>query len=205
MNGIKELAAKLRNVFSLSEYQKRYDDDGKIQVKTHNGKVLEKREAFPYGFYAKAAGGKALVFCQGGNFDSFEILPILKSDEVTPPELGEGDAAVYTGGGGRVVLRDGGDIEITAKAEGKITVDTENGNCEINVMGAGNAIISCADGKVFLGNSQKNMCAAIIGLIDEIKALVMSGAPPTHTVNPATQSKLETYKQQFQAFLLESK
>jgi len=77
MNGltlIRDIAAKLRNLFCVSELQKR-NDDGKVQIKTHNGKVLEKHEAFPYGFYAKAKSGKAIVFCQAGNYNDFEILP----------------------------------------------------------------------------------------------------------------------------------
>jgi phage gp45-like len=120
MNGIKELAAKLRNVFSLGEYQKRYDDDGRIQVKTHNGKVLEKAEAFPYGFYAKAAGGKTLVLCQGGNFDSFEILSVLKADDVTLPELEEGDTALYTKSGGWIAVRENGAVELFGKDLGGV-------------------------------------------------------------------------------------
>jgi hypothetical protein len=62
VSGIKELAAKARNIFCVSEFEKR-GDAGVIQVKTHNGKVLEKAESFPYGFYAKAKSGKAIVFC----------------------------------------------------------------------------------------------------------------------------------------------
>ena len=175
----------MRNIFSLGEYQKRYDD-GRIQIKTHNGKVLEKAEAFPYGFYAKAAGGKTLVFCHGGNFDSFEILPVLKADDVTLPELEEGDAALYTANGVTVILREAGDIEVTAKAEGKV-------------------IISCADGKVFLGNSQKDICALFIGLIDEIKAIVTAGSPASQTINPATQAKFDAYKNQIKMLFAEGK
>jgi hypothetical protein len=55
---LRELGAKLRNLFVSGEFQKRYDD-GRIQVKTHNNRVAEKKEAFPYGFYAKAKNGRA--------------------------------------------------------------------------------------------------------------------------------------------------
>jgi phage gp45-like len=116
---IEQLSARLRNLFVTSEFQKRYAD-GKIQVKTHNGRVLEKKEAFPYGFCARAKNGRAFVFCQGGNFDGFEILPVL-GEGGPGPDLEEGDAALYTGSGGWVVCREDGSIEINGKS-GKITV-----------------------------------------------------------------------------------
>jgi phage gp45-like len=108
-DGIKQLAARIRNLFSLGEFQKRYPG-GTIQVKTVFGRVIEKREAFPYGFKAKAKKGDVLVFCQGGNFDGFEILPVL--DRGDGPELEEGDAALYTESGGRVIARNNGTVEL---------------------------------------------------------------------------------------------
>jgi hypothetical protein len=189
MEQLRELAAKLRNRFIAGEFQKRYTDGDKkdqIQVKTHNSRVVEKKEAFPYGFYAKAKSGRAVVFCQGGNLDGFEIFPVQPGDDVTPPELEEGDTAIYTGEGGRIVLREAGAVEINAKADGNI-------------------IILGADGKCYLGNSSTNMCELMIGLIDEIKAIITTGSPPAHTINSATQQKLEAYKSKFKQLLLESK
>jgi phage gp45-like len=135
-DGIKQLAARIRNIFTPGNFQKRYSD-GKIQVKTAFSRVVEKKEAFPYGFKAKAKKGKVLVLCQGGNFDGFEILPVL--DYEGGPELEEGDAALYTESGGRVVLREKGGIEAETKSGG-ITVKTkagtvlvkEDGTVEIN-------------------------------------------------------------------------
>ena len=148
MIDFKNIAAKIRNLFCLSDFQKRYSDDDRIQVKTHNGKVLEKNEAFPYGFYAKAKSGKALVFCQGGNFDNFEILPVLKDTPVFCPALEDGDAAVYTGEGSYIVLREKGGLEIYTRKEGDIKVNCTgnsivavDGNCECNVKG--NSTINC--------------------------------------------------------------
>jgi phage gp45-like len=186
---IRELGAKLRNLFAAGEFQKRYaggDLKGFVQVETHNGRVVEKKEAFPYGFYAKAKSGRAFVFCQGGNPDGFEIFPVQPGDDVTPPELEEGDAALYTGEGGRIVLREAGGIEINAEA-------------------SGNMIIAGKDGKFYLGNNSKNLCEVLVGLVDEIKAIVTSGGPPTHTILPATKQKLDAYKNQIKALLLESK
>jgi hypothetical protein len=91
---LEQLAARVRNLFVSGALQKRYGDadGGAVQVKTHTGRVLEKKESFPYGFAAKAKGGRVLVFCQGGNFDRYEILPVLAGPETPPPELREGDA-----------------------------------------------------------------------------------------------------------------
>jgi hypothetical protein len=184
---IRELGAKLRNLFTVSEFQKRYADGDKknfIQVRTHNGRVVEKKEAFPYGFYAKAKNGRAFVFCQGGNPDGFEIFPVQAGDDVTPPELEEGDAALYTANGGWIILREAGGIEINAEASGNI------------------AIIS-KEGKFYFGNNSNNICELWISLVDEIKAIVTSGGPPSHTINPATQQKLEAYKNQVKTLFSE--
>jgi len=181
---IRELGAKVRNLFVPGEFQKRCDD-GKIQVKTHNNVVVEKKEAFPYGFYAKAKSGKAFVFCQGGNLDAFVIFPVQPGDGITPPELEEGDAALYTGEGSWIILREAGGIELNAKTDGNITIISE-------------------DGKFYFGNNVTNLCKLMIGLIDEIKAIVTSGGPPSHTINPAAQQKLESYKIQFKNLLKES-
>jgi phage gp45-like len=116
---VKELGAKIRNIFSPGLFQKRYDD-GKIQVKTYSGHVLEKEEAFPYGFTAKAKDGRALVFCIGGNFNSFEILPLIAGDKVKPPELEEGDAALYTESGGWITVRENGTVELFGKDAGGV-------------------------------------------------------------------------------------
>jgi phage gp45-like len=124
-DGIKQVAARIRNLFSLGEFQKRYGD-GKIQVKTAFGRVIEKREAFPYGFRAKAKKGTVLVLCQGGNFDGFEILPVL--DYEGGPELEEGDAALYTASGGTAVCREDGSVEVTAVSGKDVTIHTDAGD-----------------------------------------------------------------------------
>jgi phage gp45-like len=130
---VKQLACRLRNLFSLGEFQKRYSD-GKIQVKTIFGRVIEKKEAFPYGFKAKAKKGDVLVFCQGGNFDGFELLPVL--DYEGGPELQEGDAALYTASGVLVICRDDGSVEIKGTT-GDITIQKTG---EISVKGSAVAI-----------------------------------------------------------------
>jgi phage gp45-like len=223
---LRELGAKIRNIFSIGDFQKRYaDGDLKdaVQVKTHNGRVVEKKEAFPYGFYAKAKSGRVFVFCQGGNLDGFEIFPVLPGDDVTPPELEEGDAALYTGSGGVIIAREAGAIEVYAKGEGRVTVTTEKGGVEINAggggaltvttekgdivisaAGSGKIKIMCEDGKFFLGNSGMDNCALLAGLIDEIKAIVTAGSPASQTVNPASQQKLEAYKNKIKQLYAES-
>jgi len=121
---IRELGARLRNLFVVGEFQKRCDD-GKIQVKTHNNRVVEKKEAFPYGFYAKSKSGRAFVFCQGGNLDGFEILPVQPGDDITPPALEEGDTALYTGEGSWIILRETGTIELFGTDAGGVVKAAE--------------------------------------------------------------------------------
>jgi len=121
---IRELGAGLRNLFVPGEFQKRCDD-GKVRVKTHNNMVVEKKEVFPYGFYAKAKSGRAFIFCQAGNFDGFEIFPVQPGDDITPPELEEGDAALYTENGGRIIARENGTVELFGTDAGGVVKAAE--------------------------------------------------------------------------------
>ena len=126
MNGmiIKQLSAKIRNLISPAGFQKRYDD-GRLQIQTFAGRVLEQKERFPYGFIAKAKNGKALVFCPGGDFNSFIIMPLAADDSVNPPELEEGDAALYTGSGGRIITRENGTVELYGTDAGGVVKAAE--------------------------------------------------------------------------------
>ena len=172
--------ARLRNLFTTGEFRGRYGDGEKkdtVQVETHNGKTLEKKEAFPYGFVAKAKSGKALILCQGGDFNGFEILPLLPGDGVKPPELDDGDVAIYTGEGGSVVLRDAGGIEIAAGGNGKILV----------------------------ANDAANLCKVFLGLIDDIKGAVTNGSPTAQTVSGPTKAKLDARKKEVESLLAEGK
>jgi phage gp45-like len=120
----KQLAAKIRNLFSIGDFQKRYGD-GKLQIKTLAGRVMEKKEAFPYGFYAKAKKGKVFVLCPGGNLDGFEILPVIAGSDIAPPELEEGDVALYTESGGWIVARETGTVELFGKDLGGVIKGAE--------------------------------------------------------------------------------
>ena len=180
---IRELGARLRNLFQTGEFRRRYGD-GRIQVQTHNNRVVERAEAFPYGFRARAKNGRALVVCQGGNVGSFEILPLLPSDDVTPPNLEDGDVALYTGEGGRIVLRESGAIEISASGPGNIAVVGESG-------------------KLHLGNGATCLRAELAGLIDDIKSIVTTGSPNSHTVLPASQQRLDMRKNSINRLLKE--
>ncbi len=124
INLLSQLNAKIRNLFSIAIFQKRYDD-GRLQIKTLSGRVLEKKEAFPYGFIAKAKTGKTFVFCQGGDFGGFEIMPLTADDNVCPPKLEEGDAALYTQGGGWVIARDNGTLELFGTDAGGVVKAAE--------------------------------------------------------------------------------
>jgi hypothetical protein len=74
---------------------------------------------------------------------------------------------------------------------------------EINAEASGNIAIIGEDGKFYFGDNSKNICELWSGFIDEIKAIVTSGGPPSHTINPATQQKLEAYKNQVKALFSE--
>jgi len=180
---LRELAARLRNLFQTGEFRRRYDD-GAIQVQTHNNRVVEKKEAFPYGFCAKAKNGRALVVCQGGDVGSFEILPLLPSDDVMPPDLEDGDVALYTGKGARIVLREAGWMEIAA-------------------AGVGDVAAVAKSGKFYIGNDLTNLSEVLLGMIDEIMELITSGSPTAQAISPASKARLELYKNTIKKLLKE--
>lgn len=121
---LKEISAKIRNLFSIGVFQKRYDN-GEIQIKTVSGRALKKKEAFPYGFIAKAKSGKCFVFCQGGDFSGFEIMPLIADDKIKPPKLNDGDTALYTESGGWIIARENGTVELFGTDEGGLIKGSE--------------------------------------------------------------------------------
>jgi hypothetical protein len=78
--------------------------------------------------------------CQGGDFNGFEILPVLKDDGVTAPELEENDSALYTANGGWIVCRQTGTVELFGKDSGGIIkaealkAELEKINLTLNAM-----------------------------------------------------------------------
>lgn len=123
--GLKVLKAMIKNLFTVSIFQKRYAD-GKIQVKTAYNKTIERTEVFPYGFKAKAKSGKTFVFCQGGNQDSVVITPVTDSDVKNAPALQDGDTAIYSDGGGWIVCRSDGSVEINGNTKSFVTWEDLN-------------------------------------------------------------------------------
>ena len=182
---IGSLAARLRTLFAPGRMTLRLAD-GRAQVESHNGRVTEGREAFPYGFRARAKSGKALTLCQGGDPGGTVILPIVNDSDTGAPELKDGDAALYTGEGARVTLRESGAVEIEARKGGDFAAVGEAG-------------------KFYFGNDATNLCEVLCGLIDEIKALATFGSPNSQTVMPATQQKLELYKNTVKKLLKEGR
>jgi hypothetical protein len=161
----KQLAAKVRNLFSIGTFVKRAGD-GKVQATTLSNRTLEKREAFPYGFIAKAKSGRVFVLCQGGDFNGYEILPLLAADDIELPELDEEDAALYA-------------------------------------VGKGNVKLLCKDGLFYIGNAKKDICALLLELVDQIKGIATAGSPAAHTVSPAAQQQLESFKEQIKKLFAE--
>lgn len=101
--------SKIRNIFLVGEFVKRSSksEDSNIeniQVKTSYGRTIELNEAFPYGFITKAKKGKVIVFTNGGNFDSVEILPI--SSTQYAPKIEEGDVCIYAEGEAKIILHE---------------------------------------------------------------------------------------------------
>lgn len=86
------LASKIANIFTLSKFLKRKEDNT-IQVQSYYDKTIERKELFPYGFFAKAKKGNVIILCQNGNLDSSQVLPIVSTEYA--PELKDGDAAIY--------------------------------------------------------------------------------------------------------------
>lgn len=91
-SAFQSLASKIANIFTLSKFLKRKEDNT-IQVQSYYDKTIERKELFPYGFFAKAKKGNVIILCQNGNLDSSQILPIISSEYA--PKLNEGDAAIY--------------------------------------------------------------------------------------------------------------
>lgn len=102
---INTILSKIRNIISISDFVKAsVKDKESIQIKTSYSRALELKEMFPYGFITKAKKGKVIVFCSSGNLDSVNILPVCGREHA--PEIEEGDVAVYTEGGAKIVLHE---------------------------------------------------------------------------------------------------
>jgi hypothetical protein len=70
----------------------------------------------------------------------------------------------------------------------------ESGDVEVYAKGSGKVKVTAEDGTLYFANGKTNSCKILLDLIDEIKGLVTTGAPPTHTVNEASKQKLDAYK-----------
>jgi len=114
---LKKLNAKIQNLFSAAEFQERDGDN--IRVKTLSDRIINQKESFPYGFAAKAKTGKVLVFCQGGDFNGYEIFPLVSDNDILS-KLEENDTAIYTD--------NNGNIKIIANGSGKVFIGNDSKN-----------------------------------------------------------------------------
>lgn len=105
---LSELYAKIRNVFNFGVLKSR--DDKTVTVETEFCRTIETEELFPYGFFAKAKEGKAILLSQGGNAGSYVLLPICSVDGA--PELKDGDAALWSKDGSFVIVRSDKTVEL---------------------------------------------------------------------------------------------
>ena len=108
------MAARLKNIFSTAEFKNR--DDRTVTVETDFCRTIEAEELFPYGFFAKAKQGKAIVLSQGGNAGSYILLPICFAGGV--PELKDGDAVLWSKDGGFVIARSDKTVELNGTEHG---------------------------------------------------------------------------------------
>lgn len=105
---LSELYAKIRNIFNFGVFKSR--DDRTVTVETEFCRTIESEELFPYGFFAKAKEGKAVVLSQGGNAGSYVLLPVCSVDGA--PALKDGDAVLWSKGGGFVITRANKTVEL---------------------------------------------------------------------------------------------
>jgi phage gp45-like len=169
MSMITQLSARIRNLFSSGEFRKRYDD-GRIQVRTAFNRVVERKEAFPYGFKARAEKGTVLLFCRGGNLDGGELLPVIAYDG--GPDLEAGDAALYTGAGGWIAARNGGTVELSGTGYGGIVkagdLREQLAKMTARLDGVMNALKTAATGTQDGGAAYKaGIAAALAALTDK--------------------------------------
>lgn len=113
---ISDIYAKIRNLFNLGEFKSR--NDKSVTAQTEFGRTIEAEELFPYGFFAKGTEGKAVVLSQGGNPAAYVLLPVCSSDGA--PELQDGDAALWSKGGGFVVVRSDKTVELNGTQNGGV-------------------------------------------------------------------------------------
>ena len=111
---LQSIYSKIRNLFNLAAMKNR--DGETVIVETSFGRTIEARELFPYGFFAKAVAGKAIVLSQGRNAASFVLLPVCSSDGA--PELKDGDSALWAKDGGFVISRADKTVELNGTQNG---------------------------------------------------------------------------------------
>ena len=116
MDGSRELAAKIRNIFTTGKLSRR--DGSQIQGTTRFGRTVEGKELHPYGFAARAKKGTVLFLFEGGDVRSPSKLYVSDQDGV--PDLQEGDSALWTASGGWIVARNDGTVELNGKNLGGI-------------------------------------------------------------------------------------
>lgn len=169
MSSLSQLAAKIKNLFFTGQFSKR-NDDGSIQVKTKYGRVIEAKESFPYGFFAKAKTGTVTIICTGGSLDAIKILPVESVENA--PELKDGDTAIYTEGGSFIICREDGTIEINGddlggivKAEElKTQLAKQTARIDGIINAISNAVIAPQDGGAIF---KANIVLALQGLQDK--------------------------------------
>ena len=103
-----QIWSALRNVIGRGKITRR--DGATVQATTRYGRTVDGFESFPYGFAARGTEGTTLIVFEGGDPRRPIIYPVESTDGV--PELQDNDAAMWTKGGGWIVVRAAGTVEL---------------------------------------------------------------------------------------------
>lgn len=106
--GLSDIYARLRNILNIASFKKR--EDKTVTVESDFSRTIEAEEFFPYGFFAKAKKGRAVILNQGGNAGSYILLPVSSIEGV--PDLNDGDAVLWSEDGGKVIVRADKTVEL---------------------------------------------------------------------------------------------
>jgi hypothetical protein len=100
------------------------------------------------------------------------------------------------------VIRDGG-ILLAVSVRDSAEPKRKPGEKEIYSRDASGAKASrlLMTDKIYLGNIATDLCAVLLGIIDQIENLVTVGTPVSHTVSPPSVAALELYKQVIESLL----
>src|SRR5688500_9420098 len=127
---LRPLRVQLANMVARAVVQ--VVDDGaamqKVQLGVLDGEDIDDGERFQqYGFTSvPLAGAEAVVVFPGGD-RGHPLVVVVDDRAYRLTGLAAGEVAVYHKDGAKVLLKEGGDIEVTAKAGGRVLINDGSG------------------------------------------------------------------------------